>query len=780
MANFAPEYNKINSRCGTNYGYYFTDHFSAELGWEWRAEREIQLFVNSKLLRNFTVSDNEVSGDLCSKADGGIGYNTYYLCYTSNQNSTYPVPRTHVFDVTQNPDNGHHIRMAFYIREVTSGNLTGYALDYEFYDVNTEEYRGGQINGTAMSRYVIWSDSDFVIDMYHTATSYDEYRDIDIFDILSPPHCGCDSGKISALDSTGKFKVIEISTNIPVFDSLEHAKAYLADTSITEGLLNGNPEPEPDPEEEFKKDQLVYYLHNIFTHDYHGTKSSAWYNYRWKPGYGSKIRLYRVKPTESRHYTMVLTVPGGLTRFVGPKGEYNDEDAFEVDEGNLQTHFQEYSYTISRVAPKDVVTVSDFDTNIPIFGSAEDATKYANNELSIEDALNYADILAYEQQLPEPDFGDVDVETETGINGQSYAAGSSIYVMTRSEMIQFFTEIFKIQDPTFINAFKDGNVLFGDNQANAIIGCMYFPFDASLVCSLESSSGSIWVGGWESQNATGKKVNFNDKVITIGEFFLPDMFKDFRDYEPYTNLYVQLPYCGTYQLSIQKYINKTVKINYAVDIFTGTCTALIYANNILIDSMDGQIGSQRPITGRTAANMLQAITRGSASVAAGVAGGAKGGMALAGAGEAVFAGGEGVAALGIGAGTQTAVAANALAAGGIALGAAGAGVAAVAGVDMMYKAKNAYADPPMASRGQYSGNLGMFANQKVHFIVAIRHNHRPDNELNLIGYPSGRSGVIGSFSGFLKSSCVYLADGFIGSVQERNEILEMIAKGIYI
>jgi len=62
----------------------------------------------------------------------------------------------------------------------------------------------------------------------------------------------------------------------------------------------------------------------------------------------------------------------------------------------------------------------------------------------------------------------------------------------------------------------------------------------------------------------------------------------------------------------------------------------------------------------------------------------------------------------------------------------------------------------------------------------MRHNHRPENELDVYGYPSGRGGLIGSFSGFLKSSCVQLADGFVGSVQERNEILQMIAKGIYI
>lgn len=572
---------------------------------------------------------------------------------------------------------------------------------------------------------------------------------------------------------TGIFQCT-VNTDLPIFETDADLLAWALDPENPETLAKMlNYEVPVTPEDQYKLDQKYYYLHNIFQHKYHGTTSSAWYNYMWKPGYNSKIRMYRVQPSDSRYYTLVLTVPGGLTRFKGPKGvyTYEDEDVFEVDQDNLQTHFQEYSYTISRVAPIDKVEVSDFDTNIPIFGSAQDATDYANDLIGIEEAVNYSDILAYEQQLPEPDFGDVDVETETGINGQTYAAGSAIYVLSRSEMIQFFTEIFKIQDPSFINAFKDGNVLFGDNQANAIIGCQYFPFDASLVCSLESSSGSIWVGGWESQNATGKKVNFNDKVITIGEFFLPDMFKDFRDYEPYTNLYVQLPYCGTYQLSIQKYINKTVKIEYAVDIFTGACTALIYANNILLDSMDGMIGSQRPVTGRTAGNILGAITKGGASsIAAGVGAVKAGGASSALIGSAY--GAELGTAAGVGAGAAGALAG---------VGAVGAvGVAAVAGVDMMYKAKNAYADPPMATRGQYSGNLGMFSNQKVHFIVAIRHNYRPENELDLIGFPSGRSGPIGSFSGFLKSTCVYLADGFIGSVQERNEILEMIAKGIYI
>ena len=604
-------------------------------------------------------------------------------------------------------------------------------------------------------------------------------------------HQGISNNYWSRLESADYFQCMEVSTNMPIFDSEAHCRAYLRDPSgeTDEGLLNPT---NPDYEEEYLLDQKFYYIHNSFTHYYHGTTTKYWRNYRFKPGYDSKIRLYRVKPSTSRYYTMVLIVPSGMTRYVAPEGDYNT-NSFVEDEDTLQTHYCEASFQISRVNPRDeMVVTSPLKTNIPIFGSREDATKYANDELTIEDALNYSDILAFENELPQPEFGDEDAETETGVNGQTYMAGSAVYVLTRPEMIQFFTEIFKIQDPSFINAFKDGNVLFGDNQANAIIGCMYFPFNAADVCSLESSSGSIWVGGWQSQNATGRKVNMNDKVLTVGEFFLSDMFQDVRDYEPYTQLFVQLPYCGTYQLSIQKYINKTVKINYAVDIFTGGCTALIYANNILLDSMDGMIGSQRPVTGRTAANMLQAITRGSASVTAGAAGAYK----AIGLGVGAIAGNAG-AAYGMGANimsgaingaitppiTAAGVSATAMTLGGlgaIGLGGAAAGAGAVAGVDMMYKAKNAYADPPMSTRGQYGGNLGMFSNQKVHFIVAMRHTHRPENELDLYGYPSGRGGLIGSFSGFLKSTCVQLADGFVGSVQERNEILQMIAKGIYI
>lgn len=736
-----------------------------------------------KIYENFTITEEGITGDRVSKGQATVS--PMYENIMNQENVyTYPFPS----DMSL-PDGTDEYRAAGYVVPATGRGTPYIQLLFKLYP-------GGTYGSSNIPVYINGNQVNFLSQQMPQAiitTSNLADGSAPSTSLATPVSAiqGISNNYWSRLENADYFQLLEVSTNIPIFDTESHCRAYLDDESgeTDEGIVNP---VSPDYEEEYNLDQLFYFIHNSFTHYYHGTTTKYWRNYRFKPGYDSKIRLYRVKPTSSRYYTLVLVVPGGMTRYVAPEGDYN-KNSFIEDEDTLQTHYCEYSFQISRVNPRDeMVVTSPLKTNIPIWGSREDATKYANDELSIEDALNYSDILAFENELPQPEFGEEDAETETGVNGQTYMAGSAVYVLSRTQMIAFFTEIFRIQDPSFINAFKDGNVLFGDNQANAIIGCMYFPFDASEVCSFGSGEGSIWVGGWQSQNATGRKVNMNDKVLTVGEFFLSDMFQDVRDYEPYTQLFVQLPYCGTYQLSIQKYINKTVKINYAVDIFTGACTALIYANNILLDSMDGMIGSQRPVTGRTAANMLQAITRGSASVGAGAAGAYKAmGMGV----EAVA--GNAGAAYGMGAGvmsgaingaitppiTAAGVSATAMTLGGlgaIGLGGAAAGAGAVAGVDMMYKAKNAYADPPMSTRGQYSGNLGMFSNQKVHFIVAMRHTHRPENELDLFGYPSGRGGLIGSFSGFLKSTCVQLADGFVGSVQERNEILEMIAKGIYI
>lgn len=720
-----------------------------------------------KIYENFTITEEGITGDRVSKGQSVIGPMYENIMNQENVYS-YPFPS----DMSL-PDGTDEYRAAGYVVPATGRGTPYIQLLFKIYPNgigytgSVPVYKSGNLVeflGQQMAEAIITTNN--LADGSAPSTS-----------LATPISAiqGIANNYWSRLENANYFQVLEVSTNIPIFDTQAHCEAYLDDETgeTDEGIVNP---VTTDLEEEYKLDQLEYYIHNIWKHVHGGTELTRWVNYKFKPGYNSKIRLYKTRPTANNPYNLVLIVPPGMTRYVGPKGQYNDDSAYEIDSGEYANHYLSQSITISAIAPRDYYTVSDFDTNIPIFADRNAATDYANDIIGIEEALNYRDIMRYMNDIMPPELGEADAETELGFNGQSYAAGSCFYALTYGEMADFFIEVFT--DVATFEDFWNGNKMFGENQMDAIFGCMYLPIsDISVICGVGSLT-AIRIGGWISQQAQGKKINTNTGLIDCGSAFFPDVYKDVRDYEPYTMMYVQLPYCGTYQLSIQKYINKTISVKYAVDIFSGNCMALIFADGILLDCFDGSMGSQRPVTGRTASTLLSALTSGGVAAAGMVGGAVKAGGISAGLGQGAVA-----AAAGTDVGMAAVTTGGAAGAGFVGAAAVGAGAAiggAAVGMYASYKIEQAAIDPPMSSRGGYNGNLGYFANQKIHFIFAMKRTIRPENELDLIGYPSGRSGKIGEFSGFLKSTCVYLADGFIGSRQERDEILEMIGKGIYL
>ena len=90
---------------------------------------------------------------------------------------------------------------------------------------------------------------------------------------------------------------------------------------------------------------------------------------------------------------------------------------------------------------------------------------------------------------------------------------------------------------------------------------------------------------------------------------------DFRSYEPYCDAELILPYCGAVKISPSAIFCKTtqqnfhkIKVKYIVDIVTGACVACVFLDNLLIETMNGQIGLSIPITGIKSADMERDIT----------------------------------------------------------------------------------------------------------------------------------------------------------------------------
>jgi hypothetical protein len=121
------------------------------------------------------------------------------------------------------------------------------------------------------------------------------------------------------------YKVVNLSTNIPLFDTREHAEAYLRDLTnmTTEGLLNG--EEQADPEAAYDYAEKYWYLNSVWGHN---TKNRTDYtnvrNYRFYPKTG-KICLVKHTPTPEEPYNWKLRYTNGYDWLSAPaySGDYS-------------------------------------------------------------------------------------------------------------------------------------------------------------------------------------------------------------------------------------------------------------------------------------------------------------------------------------------------------------------------------------------------------------------------------------------------------------------------
>ncbi len=110
-----------------------------------------------------------------------------------------------------------------------------------------------------------------------------------------------------------------------------------------------------------------------------------------------------------------------------------------------------------------------------------------------------------------------------------------------------------------------------------------------------------------TSNAVAWKLPEQSVIIDLGYIDAARYFGDFRDFEPYTSLLLYIPFCGFIQLDCSTFMGKKIKIKYVVDWFSGSCTACIMADNLVVQTANGQIGIQIPLTGTQSAQLRNAI-----------------------------------------------------------------------------------------------------------------------------------------------------------------------------
>ena len=139
----------------------------------------------------------------------------------------------------------------------------------------------------------------------------------------------------------------------------------------------------------------------------------------------------------------------------------------------------------------------------------------------------------------------------------------------------------------------------GTNPYEYINSVVWFPFNVQST----NVYSDIVMGAYNSgMNKPVIELNNNNTVLNFGTTHIKRVFNDFRDFAPYTKLQLDIPFCGKVELDTKVFMNHDLTLYIFYDITSGKCTAIIYRDGLIYQTLDGVCGVNIPLT---AVNMAQ-------------------------------------------------------------------------------------------------------------------------------------------------------------------------------
>lgn len=87
--------------------------------------------------------------------------------------------------------------------------------------------------------------------------------------------------------------------------------------------------------------------------------------------------------------------------------------------------------------------------------------------------------------------------------------------------------------------------------------------------------------------------------IDVGSLEIKRVFNNFLDFEPYSQAYLYIPFCGMKQLPMNIFSGHTINIKMNINNYTGELQVLIFVDRIEWGTMDGMASEELPLIGET-------------------------------------------------------------------------------------------------------------------------------------------------------------------------------------
>lgn len=310
--------------------------------------------------------------------------------------------------------------------------------------------------------------------------------------------------------------------------------------------------------------------------------------------------FYRYSPEsdfESGWNPAILEVP--IYEFNCEHGRMKT-DTIDVVKKNLANYGLMWAETVAKAIHYGI---DDFDSTNVHIGEIDDNGNITGNDFGWENIEN-ANNFSWENSADHAPQPDPDIDTNNYIRSVSIGGGvypynkaDRWYILTEAQAIDLGDKLYNA-DETTLNRYLNGLKLFGENPINAIMQLSVYPFDVKTLTNATATE-SIKFGTVDLGINAYKLLPPFNSYMSFSGVKVPSKYHDFWDYEPYTNLYIYIPYCGVHKLS-GAYIGKEITIDLIVEFSTGTCCACVSADGIIVDYFNGKIGVNIPVTGDNA------------------------------------------------------------------------------------------------------------------------------------------------------------------------------------
>ena len=255
------------------------------------------------------------------------------------------------------------------------------------------------------------------------------------------------------------------------------------------------------------------------------------------------------------------------------------------------------------------------------------------------------------------------------------------------------------------------------------------------------STRAFKVGTLVSQTITNVEYcNVRYFDINMGSVNVSQLWGSYLDYSPYTKIQIYLPYIGIHSLDIDEIMSPAkldgtlpatqgseISLVYRLDIMTGIVVAKVKINGEIRYQFSGKCGFNIPLTGSTYSNLVNGFI------------------------------------------TATAGAVATVATGGLA---APISAATVTGTIVAQK-------PDVTRIGNISGDASSLATDVPYLMISVPNKPLLDNQGEFTGFPSYKSGTLGSFSGFTQVIEAHV-EGISCTEEERAQILALLKEGVII